>query len=76
MRRLNQMKMNRSLLDQSVPKSILTYYRQAMTVLSMAVIAVVFIVVFRPFNIYDSLDFIIHGSLVGLTLQRTPSSLR
>lgn len=63
MRRLNQMKMNRSLLDQSVPKSILTYYRQAMTVLSMAVIAVVFIVVFRPFNIYDSLDFIIHGSL-------------
>ena len=55
--------MNRNLLDQLVPKSIFTYYRQAMTVLYMVVIAVIFILVFRPFSIYESLDFIIHGSL-------------
>lgn len=42
---------------------MLTYYRQLMAVLSMAVIAVVFIVVFRPFRIYESLDFLIQGSL-------------
>ena len=28
----------------------------------MAVIAVVFILIFRPFNIYESLDFIVHGA--------------
>ena len=55
--------MNRNLLDQAIPKYIFTYKRQAMSVLSMAIIAVVFILVFRPFNIYESLDFIIDGSL-------------
>ncbi|MBQ7952826.1 MAG: LytTR family transcriptional regulator [Alistipes sp.] len=59
------MKMNRNLLDQSVPKSMLTYYRQALTVIAMAVIAVVFIIIFRPFNIYESLDFIANGSISG-----------
>ena len=57
--------MNRNLLDQFIPKYIFSYKRQAMSVLSMAIIAVVFIVVFRPFNIYESLDFIIEGSLKG-----------
>ena len=57
--------MNRNLLDQFIPKYIFSYKRQAMSVLSMAIIAVVFIVVFRPFNIYDSLDFIIEGALKG-----------
>ena len=56
------MTMNRNLFDQLVPKSIFTYYRQAITVLSMAIIAVVFILVFRPFSIYESLDFIVHGA--------------
>lgn len=57
--------MNRNLLDQPIPKYIFSYKRQAMSVLSMAVIAVVFILIFRPFNIYQSLDFIIEGSLKG-----------
>ena len=57
--------MNRNLLDQPIPKYIFSYKRQAMSVFSMAVIAVVFILIFRPFNIYQSLDFIIEGSLKG-----------
>ena len=55
--------MNRNLLDQFVPKSMFTYSRQVMTVLTMAVIAIVFIIVFRPFKIYESLDFLVTGRL-------------
>ena len=55
--------MSRSLLEQPIPKSIFTYSRQAVIVLVMAVIAVLFITIFRPFNIYESLDFLITGNL-------------
>ena len=55
--------MNRALLDQPIPKSMFTYSRQVLTVLAMAVIAVVFIYVFRPFKIYESLDFLVTGNL-------------
>lgn len=51
--------MSKNILNQLVPKSIFTYSRQAMMVFAMAVIAVVFIIVFRPFKIYESLDFLI-----------------
>ena len=55
--------MNRALLDQPIPKSMFTYSRQTMTAFAMAVIAVVFIYVFRPFKIYESLDFLVTGNL-------------
>ena len=51
--------MSKNILNQLVPKSIFTYSRQAMMVFAMAVIAVVFIIIFRPFKIYESLDFLI-----------------
>lgn len=55
--------MNRDILSQPIPRSVFTYRSQAMIVLTMAMIAVIFIVVFRPFNIYESLDFLISKSL-------------
>ena len=58
--------MNRSLLDQNIPKSICSVSRQAMIVLAMAIITVVFITVFRPFRIYESLDFLITHNLSHL----------
>ena len=62
-RRSNQIAMNRDILSQPIPRSVFTYRSQAMIVLTMAMIAVIFIVVFRPFNIYESLDFLISKSL-------------
>lgn len=61
--RKNPNKMNKQLLDQLIPKSIFTYSRQAVIVIIMAIIAVVFITIFRPFNIYESLDFLITQNL-------------
>lgn len=54
--------MNRDIFTQPIPKAMFTYKKQAMIVLTMAIIAVVFIIVFRPFNIYESLDFLISKS--------------
>ena len=62
-RRSNQITMNRDILSQPIPRSVFTYRSQAMIVLTMAMIAVIFIVVFRPFNIYESLDFLISKNL-------------
>lgn len=62
-RRSNQIAMNRDILSQPIPRSVFTYRSQAMIVLTMAMIAVIFIVVFRPFNIYESLDFLISKNL-------------
>lgn len=55
--------MDRNLHNQPLPKSILTISRQTMIVLAMAIIVSVFIAVFRPFNIYESLDFLIENNL-------------
>lgn len=65
-RRSNQITMNRDILSQPIPRSVFTYRSQAMIVLTMAIIAVIFIVVFRPFNIYESLDFLISKSFSNL----------
>lgn len=62
-RRSNQITMNRDILSQPIPRSVFTYRSQAMIVLTMAMIAVIFIVIFRPFNIYESLDFLISKNL-------------
>ena len=62
-RRSNQITMNRDILSQPIPRSVFTYRSQTMIVLTMATIAVIFIVVFRPFNIYESLDFLISKNL-------------
>ena len=52
--------MNRNLLDQQIPKSILSIGRQTTIVLAMAISAVAFIIIFRPFRIFESLDFMIN----------------
>lgn len=55
--------MNRDQLEQPIPKSIFTIPRQAMVVFAMAVITVVFVTIFRPFSIYESLDFLVAKNL-------------
>jgi len=58
--------MNRNLLDQNIPKSIFTISKQALVVFVMAVTTVIFITIFRPFRIYESLDFLVSQKPVHL----------
>ena len=51
--------MNRDIFDQHIPKSVFTIPKQALVVFVMAVTTVVFITIFRPFRIYESLDFLV-----------------
>lgn len=53
--------MNLNLFSEYIPKSLLTYSRQSSIVLAMAIIAMLFLAVFRPFGIYESLDFLTTG---------------
>lgn len=53
--------MNFNISGGNIPKSLLTYSRQSSIVVAMAVIAMVFMAVFRPFGIYESLDFLTTG---------------
>lgn len=55
--------MNRNLLNQHIPTVLYKYAQQIVIVTAMAVTAVLFIVIFRPFNIYESLDFMTSGAL-------------
>ena len=48
--------MNKNILDQNIPSKLYKYSQQFTLVLSMAITAVAFIIIFHPFNIYDSLD--------------------
>lgn len=64
--RSNQRIMNRNLLDQNIPKSIFTISKQALVVFVMAVTTVIFITIFRPFRIYESLDFLVSQKPVHL----------
>ena len=58
--------MNRNLLDQNIPKSIFTISKQALVVFVMAVTTVIFITIFRPFRIYESLDFLVSQKPIHL----------
>lgn len=51
--------MNRDIFDQHIPKSVFTISKQAFVVFVMAVTTVIFITIFRPFRIYESLDFLV-----------------
>ncbi len=55
--------MNRNLLNQHIPQLLYRYTQQAAIVLAMAITAMLFIVIFRPFNIYESLDFLVNDAL-------------
>lgn len=57
--------MNRNLLNQHIPQLLYRYTQQAVIVSAMAVAAMLCIVIFRPFNIYESLDFLVSGALSG-----------
>ncbi len=58
--------MNRNLLDQHMPKSVFTISKQTLLIFAMAVITVIFITIFRPFRIYESLDFLVSQKPVHL----------
>ena len=49
--------MNINILHRNVPGLIFSYSRQLSIVFWMMIAAVAFIIVFRPFNIYETLDF-------------------
>ena len=55
--------MNRNLLNQHIPTVLYKYTQQFAIVCAMAITAALFIVIFRPFNIYESLDFMTSGAL-------------
>ncbi|MBQ7855518.1 MAG: LytTR family transcriptional regulator [Alistipes sp.] len=48
--------MNRNLLNRNVPGLIFSYRRQLGIIFWMMVAAVLFIIIFKPFNIYEKLD--------------------
>ena len=49
--------MNINILHRNIPGLIFSYRRQLSIVFWMMIAAVAFIIVFRPFNIYETLDF-------------------
>ncbi len=55
--------MNRDLWNQHIPAVLYRYSQQIVIVFAMAVSALLFIAIFRPFDIYDSLDFMTSGAL-------------